>query len=153
MQRFMTIPKIICVGLWLTAALCIQKPSSAQEDEVSIGSFFGVGARAMGMGSAFMAIADDYSALHWNPAGLAQIHRIEIYSSLSHERFRNKVSYAGRNMTDSQSKTHFSSFGLSYPVPTERGSLVVGLGYHRTNSFDGLMTMSGKRTPVEYVDA
>ncbi len=31
----------------------------------------GVGARAMGMGSAFVAIADDPTALHWNPAGLA----------------------------------------------------------------------------------
>jgi len=31
----------------------------------------GVGARAMGMGSAFVALADDPTALHWNPAGLA----------------------------------------------------------------------------------
>ena len=31
----------------------------------------GVGARAMGMGSAYVAVADDPTALHWNPAGLA----------------------------------------------------------------------------------
>lgn len=31
----------------------------------------GVGARAMGMGSAFVAVADDPTALYWNPAGLA----------------------------------------------------------------------------------
>lgn len=34
----------------------------------------GVGARAMGMGSAYVAIADDPTALHWNPAGLASAH-------------------------------------------------------------------------------
>jgi len=34
----------------------------------------GVGARAMGMGSAYVAIADDPTALHWNPAGLAAGH-------------------------------------------------------------------------------
>lgn len=34
----------------------------------------GVGARAMGMGSAFVAVADDPTALHWNPAGLASGH-------------------------------------------------------------------------------
>jgi len=31
----------------------------------------GVGARAMGLGSAYVALADDPTALHWNPAGLA----------------------------------------------------------------------------------
>jgi uncharacterized protein UPF0164 len=31
----------------------------------------GVGARAMGMGSAYVALADDPTALYWNPAGLA----------------------------------------------------------------------------------
>lgn len=34
----------------------------------------GVGARAMGMGSAYVAVADDPTALHWNPAGLASGH-------------------------------------------------------------------------------
>jgi len=33
----------------------------------------GVGARAMGMGGAFVAIADDASAIYWNPAGLADL--------------------------------------------------------------------------------
>lgn len=32
----------------------------------------GVGARAAGMGEAFVGIADDASALYWNPAGIAQ---------------------------------------------------------------------------------
>ena len=34
----------------------------------------GVGARAMGLGSAFVALADDPTALQWNPAGLAAAH-------------------------------------------------------------------------------
>ena len=33
----------------------------------------GVGARAEAMGGAFVAIADDASALHWNPAGLGLV--------------------------------------------------------------------------------
>ena len=33
----------------------------------------GVGARALGMGSAFVAIADDATATYWNPAGLTQV--------------------------------------------------------------------------------
>jgi hypothetical protein len=31
------------------------------------------GARASGMGSAFVAVADDWSALYWNPAGIATL--------------------------------------------------------------------------------
>ncbi len=38
----------------------------------------GVGARASGIGSAYTAIADDVTALYWNPAGLAQMRKKEI---------------------------------------------------------------------------
>ena len=34
----------------------------------------GQGARAIGMGSAFVAITDDPSALYWNPAGITKVH-------------------------------------------------------------------------------
>ena len=34
-----------------------------------------LGAQAMGMGGAFVAVADDVTALHWNPAGLAGLER------------------------------------------------------------------------------
>jgi long-subunit fatty acid transport protein len=35
----------------------------------------GVGGRATAMGDAFVAIANDVSALYWNPAGLTQVSR------------------------------------------------------------------------------
>ncbi len=38
----------------------------------------GVGARAIGMGGAFVAISDDANATYWNPAGLTQIKSPEI---------------------------------------------------------------------------
>lgn len=38
----------------------------------------GFGARAMAMGGAFTALADDITAISYNPAGLAQLMRVEI---------------------------------------------------------------------------
>ena len=38
----------------------------------------GVGARALGMGGAFAALADDSTAVYWNPAGLPQVKNVEI---------------------------------------------------------------------------
>lgn len=38
-----------------------------------------LGARAMGMGGAFVAVADDVTALHWNPAGLAGLQGIQVF--------------------------------------------------------------------------
>jgi hypothetical protein len=38
----------------------------------------GVGGRALGMGDAFTAIADDASAVYWNAAGLSHVKRMQI---------------------------------------------------------------------------
>lgn len=38
----------------------------------------GVGARALALGEAYAGIADDATAIYWNPAGLGQVDRIEI---------------------------------------------------------------------------
>ena len=37
-----------------------------------------VGLRAAGLGGAFVAVADDASAIHWNPAGLSKLRRSEF---------------------------------------------------------------------------
>jgi len=42
----------------------------------------GIGARATGLGEAFVAVANDPTAIYWNPAGLASIQRQEV--ALSH---------------------------------------------------------------------
>jgi len=38
----------------------------------------GIGVRALGMGRAYVAVADDASAVFWNPSALAQINRNEV---------------------------------------------------------------------------
>jgi hypothetical protein len=50
----------------LLAMALVPSPAGAQQPP-----FESIGSRALGMGGAFVAVADDPSAIHWNPAGLA----------------------------------------------------------------------------------
>jgi long-subunit fatty acid transport protein len=127
---------------------------SAQEEVFQRGIEFGIGARALGMGGAYIGIADDYSASFWNPAALAQIRRLEGFGTLSHAQRENDAAFVsvstldkfqagqihslgtGFNTVDDLSSTRLNSIGLAYPVPTYRGSLVFSLGYHRIKPFD-----------------
>jgi len=61
----------------LTLALIMALSALALADGNGIGAFSafkrGIGARAVAMGGAFVAVADDSTAACWNPAGLAQV--------------------------------------------------------------------------------
>jgi len=114
-------------------------------EEASAGNFFGVGARAMGMGGVQIATADDASALVYNPALLAKIKRIEFSGTMSHQRLKNETGFTGnfqplsyyfQKESITQSNTRFSSANIVLPVPTYRGSLVFALGFNRMKSFD-----------------
>ena len=52
----------------------------------------GVGARALGMGSAFVGLADDGTAAYWNPAGLASLEERQV-TAMHAEQFGSIVQY------------------------------------------------------------
>jgi len=56
----------------------VTKAEKLSQSSTATNSGFGFGARALGMGGAFIAIADDASAASWNPAGIGQLTRPEI---------------------------------------------------------------------------
>lgn len=60
--------------------LCIQSPAVFGQSGGQPGKVlsFGMGARSLGMGSAYYAVADDASAAFWNPSGLAMMERKEL---------------------------------------------------------------------------
>ncbi len=59
----------IFLAAWLIAAPALVSADNTGASFLKIG----VGARAIGMGSAFTARADDATAAYWNPAGLSQV--------------------------------------------------------------------------------
>jgi hypothetical protein len=79
-----TIKLIILV--WLLAAIIAAvfgKATIAAEGSLSTAGFLrvGVGAKAMGLGEAFTAVADDASAVYWNPAGLGRFDKRQVQFS------------------------------------------------------------------------
>src|SRR5690242_5810640 len=59
----------------------------------------GIGSRATGMGGAFIGLADDWTAIYWNPAGLAQHSRATAGMSLEILQARFHDSSGLRNAT------------------------------------------------------
>ena len=57
-----------------------------------------VGERSQGMGGAFVAVADDASAIYWNPAGLATGSTFDAQIDLGAPKTTKGVPAAGRNM-------------------------------------------------------
>ncbi|MCP4725691.1 MAG: tetratricopeptide repeat protein [bacterium] len=66
------------LNLAIIFVLILAVPVSAQ-----IANRMPVGARPMGMGGAFSAVANDANALYWNPAGIASLQRQEFTSMYS----------------------------------------------------------------------
>jgi hypothetical protein len=97
---------IALVALFLL--LACPPPARAQ-------SFGGIGTRAEGMAGAFVAVADDASAVYWNPAGIATGAIFDVQVS------------AGRGST--------TFIGAALPV--------LGASYYRTREVTGLPTVSG----------
>jgi hypothetical protein len=95
-----------------------------------------LGARAMGMGGAFVAVADDVTALHWNPAGLAGLPGVQVFG------MRTSV-YSVDGLSEDAVLTSYGT-----------GSMGYGLGWMRTGAADlysenTLLAGYGADTPID----
>lgn len=106
------------------------------EAEVPLPSLTGNTARPLGMGGAGLAVSEDGSGLYWNPAGLAQMRRIEIATSLVHDRNRISTTWEGSDAEAKSSSTNLGNVHVVYPFPTYRGSFVIALGTDQFRNYD-----------------
>ncbi len=84
---------LLACGLLLAAPARAQFNLGEQRTGTSSGTFLkiGVGARAVGLGESFVAVANDPTAIYWNPAGLASVQRQEI--EFSHASWPGDINY------------------------------------------------------------
>ena len=100
----------------------------------------GAGARAQGMGGAFIGVADDATSVVWNPAGLATLERLE-FSAVT----RLVINSYDESFTDtadtryekSGSLSHFvfNFVSVAFPIKIGEGKLVLAAAYQRQLDF------------------
>lgn len=133
------IKQILIIGFMVTV-LIAQTP---QEAVYFLHDESGVGIKAQSMGNAFVGVANDYSAIYWNPAGLTQLETSEIDGSIYHLKYNNAATYVGSTIFDDRSFTKLHSLGIAYKFPTDRGSFVIAFGYNRFKNYDEYLYFSG----------
>lgn len=130
------------------AALLAALPAAAQLQINSSPNPVGSGARALGMGGAFVAVADDATAASWNPGGLTQLERPEVSLVVSHKWFEEDFSSESHPELGGNFNVDFSDinyFSFAYPIQhTIAGrNLVFSLNYQTKFDFD-------RKIKVEY---
>ncbi len=150
---------------WLGATLAFGQNSVVNQ---GLSNITGTGARALGMGGAFVALADDATAASWNPAGLAQLTRPGVslvydwsrgpYDSKSHT-VRDYINYTpGRTLTlDGAYHGHLDGSyvgfaGVTYPFVVKNRLWVVQASYRRMAAFPTLKGHGTSTMLVHYTD-
>jgi len=136
--KVLSISLLCCVFIF-AADYQILYAQSSQSIITSSPNPVGSGARAIGMGGAFIAVADDATAASWNPAGLTQLRRPEFSFVYSYnKRFENYSSSshpeaAGNNHTTMEDLNYLS---VVYPFELFQRNMIVSINYQLLYSFD-----------------
>jgi long-chain fatty acid transport protein len=101
----------------------------------------GMGSRAVAMGGAFVALADDFSAVFWNPAGLANFktrylgfYGVDLIPSASYL-MQVPVQNGLLTLVDAKTKTKHYLGGLGAYYQPINDQLVVGIGLSTPSGF------------------
>jgi long-subunit fatty acid transport protein len=108
--------------------------SNAFEEFASTLNPVGSGARATGMGGAFIGVADDATAASWNPAGLIQLEKPEI--SVVYSYFQRTQSYTSPGHREMENENTMDSNGINYasvalPFVLFNRNMIISLNYQR----------------------
>lgn len=127
--------------------------ASAGAQTISINSspnIVGSGARALGMGAAFIGVADDATAASWNPGGLTQLERPELSLVISRkwydEEFAN-TRYIHPDETFSVDFSDINYFSYAHPFGWTIGgrNLVFSINYQKQYDFERALDLKVQR--------
>jgi len=120
----------------------------------------GSGARAAGVASAFIAVADDATAASWNPAGLVQLEKPEISAVGSYFVRTDDTDDVTQSTAgileaysigeDSTTSLDLNFLSVAYPFELARRNMTVSLNYQRKFDFNKDFDFSYKQSREEF---
>ncbi len=139
----------------LSLAALLVASLQAEEAPFNLGRDQEVGARALGLGGAYTAVANDFSALYYNPAGLTSIKQHELHFSLQQDRLFGSGRMGGYDAHPlEQQNLKIQSAGFVWPIPTVQGGLSFAFGMYKPRTFDELISFRDAQSstlgPYEY---
>ena len=130
---------VSCTTFVWRLSCCSAQPPLGNIVNASTPNPVGSGARAMGMGGAFIAVADDATAASWNPAGLTQLKKPEISFALSYFSRKDDITF-GEHPEASGPETGLSKdinyLSMAYPFELLDRNMIVSLNYQLLYDFD-----------------
>jgi len=139
LKKHYILPFIVAVGVLLPGATPAQQSYLFQQTSINASpNPVGSGARAMGMGGAFIAIADDATAASWNPGGLMQLERPEFSFVFTFQHRRMELDFdfqRGMDGTMEIYREDLNYFSIAYPFMAFNKNMIVSLNYQRLYDF------------------
>jgi hypothetical protein len=94
-----------------------------------------ISSRASIFSSAFAGLADDFSALYYNPAGLALIRNNEIAFGFGIINNSIDTDYQGQMSSFNSNASYISDFGVVSNIPSTRKNMSFALGYFQEGNY------------------
>lgn len=150
---------VVVVGLVLFGRLAGAQVGRFDVAISSAPSPVGAGARATGVGSAFIALADDATAASWNPGGLVQLERPEVsvvgLGFYQTDQVPRSVSEDDGLLEDDRvgasdvGAAHLDYLSVAVPFNWGGRNVVASLNYQQTFSFDRAFSLRYEQTRPE----
>ena len=127
---------VFLIGFLMVLSIHLCQPAIAQMiqrvEPTSSPNPVGSGARALGMGGAFIAVADDATAASWNPGGLIQLEKPEVslvgavFHRVEDNEFGTNPEASG---SQSVTEANINYFSVAYPFTLLNRNMIVSLNY------------------------
>ncbi len=109
---------------------------AAQDSDIRFGFENGFGARAFSLANNYVALANDLSAVYWNPAALSFSLAREFQVTFDMSSLSGASTFSGNMQSGSMNRLKISNAGLLYSFPATQGGLTIAFSYSNPFVFD-----------------
>jgi long-subunit fatty acid transport protein len=149
MRKTLTAALVILLLAGIPAASKAQTMAVLTLERLSTLDTWGTGAKAWGMGGAYVSISDDALGLIYNPAGIARSNGKEISFGM-HQLWQDvDENYDGTTSSTSGSYTAFGHIAAIFPYETYTTDLKFGFGIFRVGSSNLEYIKDAQRTDLD----